>query len=75
MSAKDLAFGYDTATFSRITITFKAIEKLDGAVVWAQGKDKWKVLEELQTDISLIKQPAQILKKIPLLTIFSDFNN
>ena len=75
VSAKDLAFGYDTATFSRITITFKAIEKLDGAVVWAQGKDKWKVLEELQTDISLIKQPAQILKKIPLLTIFSDFNN
>jgi len=75
VSAKDLAFGYDTATFSRITITFKAIEKLDGAVVWAQGKDKWKVLEELQTDINLIKQPAQILKKIPLLTIFSDFNN
>ncbi len=72
VNAKDLAFGYDTATFSRITITFHAIEKLDEAVVSAQGKDKWKVLEELKTDIDLVKQPAQILKKVPLLTIFSD---
>jgi 6-phosphogluconolactonase/glucosamine-6-phosphate isomerase/deaminase len=72
VSAKDLAFGYETATFSRITITFKAIEKLDEIVVWAQGEDKWKVLKELQTDIDIIKQPAQILKKVPLLTIFSD---
>jgi 6-phosphogluconolactonase/glucosamine-6-phosphate isomerase/deaminase len=74
VSARDLAFGYDTATFSRITITFNAIEKLDEVVVWAQGKDKWKVLEELQTDIDFAKQPAQILKKVPLLTIFSDYS-
>jgi 6-phosphogluconolactonase/glucosamine-6-phosphate isomerase/deaminase len=73
VSAKDLAFGYDTATFSRITMTFGAIEKLNEAVVWAQGEDKWKVLEELQTNIDLAKQPAQILKKVPLLTIFSDY--
>ena len=75
VSAETLAFGYDTATFSRITITFNAIEKLDEAIVWAQGKDKWKVLEELQTEINFIKQPAQVLKKVSLLTIFSDFNN
>lgn len=70
-----LAFGYETATFSRITMTFKAIEKLDEAIVWAQGKDKWKVLEDLQINIDLVKQPVQILKKIPLLTIFSDYLN
>jgi 6-phosphogluconolactonase/glucosamine-6-phosphate isomerase/deaminase len=73
VSAKDLAFGYDTATFSRITMTMNAIKKLDEVVVWAQGKDKWKVLKELQTDIDFTKQPAQILKKVPLLTIFSDY--
>jgi 6-phosphogluconolactonase/glucosamine-6-phosphate isomerase/deaminase len=74
VNAKDLAFGYDTATFSRITMTFNAIEKLDEAIVSAQGKDKWKILEELKRDTELAKQPAQILKRVPLLTIFSDIN-
>lgn len=66
------AIGYDTPVFSRITITPKTIEKLDEAVVWMQGKDKWPVLESLQNEIPIQKQPAQVLKKIPLLTIFSD---
>ena len=69
----NLAHSYDTPTFSRITMTPKAIEKLDEAVVWAQGKDKWKLMEDLTEDISIIKQPAQILKKVPLLTIFTDY--
>ena len=74
--SKDLAFGYDTPTFSRITITPKAIGKLDEAVVWAHGKDKWPVLKNLEEKkILLSKQPAQILKKVPLLTIFSDYKN
>jgi 6-phosphogluconolactonase/glucosamine-6-phosphate isomerase/deaminase len=74
--SKDLALGYDTPTFSRITITPKAIGKLDEAVVWAQGKDKWPVLKNLEEKkILLSKQPAQILKKVPLLTIFSDYKN
>jgi 6-phosphogluconolactonase/glucosamine-6-phosphate isomerase/deaminase len=73
--SQDLAFGYDTSTFSRITMTPKAIEKLDEAVVWAQGKDKWDVIKDLkEKDLSIIEQPAQILKKVSLLTIFSDFN-
>lgn len=70
--SENLAYSYDTPTFSRITMTRKAIEKLDEAVAWVQGKDKWKVVEDLGTDIDVIKQPAQILKKIPLLTIFTD---
>jgi len=31
------------------------------------------VLENLQEDVDIIKQPAQILKKVPLLTIFTDY--
>lgn len=73
VQSNDLAFGYDTRSFSRITITPRAIEKLDEAVVWVQGKDKWGVLKDLEKDISIKKQPAQILKKVPLLTIFSDY--
>lgn len=71
--SEDLVFGYSAPVFSRITITPKAIEKLDEAVVWAQGEDKWDVLKSFQTNIDIIKQPAQVLKKIPLLTIFTDY--
>jgi 6-phosphogluconolactonase/glucosamine-6-phosphate isomerase/deaminase len=72
--SKDLAFSYNTPTFSRITITPKAIAKLDEAVIWAQGEDKWPVVKDLlEKDISVAKQPAQILKKVPLLTIFTDY--
>lgn len=84
--SENLACSYDTPVFSRITITPKAIEKLDEAVAWAQGRDKWKILKSLMEkdiparnafsiadaggDINL--EPAQILKKVPLLTIFTD---
>jgi len=75
IGSRDLACIYDTQAFSRITITPKTIERLDEAVVWAQGKDKWPVVESLlKENISITKQPAQILKKVPLLTIFSDYN-
>jgi 6-phosphogluconolactonase/glucosamine-6-phosphate isomerase/deaminase len=73
--SQDLAFGYDTPAFSRITMTFNAIKKLDVAVVWAQGQDKWPAIEDLQKDMDIKKQPAQILKKVPVLTIFTDFKN
>ena len=69
----NLACGYDIPTFSRITITPKAIEKLDEVVVWAQGKDKWSVIKNLNKNSDIIKQPAQILKRVPLLTIFTDY--
>lgn len=74
--SKDLAFGYDTQAFCRITITPVAIEKLDEAVVWMQGSDKWPVIKDLEEkDLNIIEQPAQVLKKVPLLTIFSDFKS
>lgn len=74
VKSEDLACGYNTPTFSRITTTFKAIEKLDEAVAWVQGEEKWWVVKDLlDKDIEMTKQPAQILKKVPLLTIFSDY--
>lgn len=74
VSCENLAFGYDTPTFSRITITPKAIEKLDEIVIWAQGEDKWPAIKNLlEENIDVMTQPAQILKKVPLLTIFTDY--
>ncbi len=74
VNSEDFAFGYDTLTFSRITITPKVVEKLDEVVVWVQGEEKWEVIENLkEKDIDITKQPAQILKKVPLLTIFTDY--
>lgn len=74
VNSKDLACSYNTPIFSRITITPEAIKKLDEAVVWVQGEQKWEVLKDLKKDVNIIKQPAQILKKVPLLTIFTDYN-
>ncbi|MFA4853614.1 MAG: 6-phosphogluconolactonase [Bacteroidales bacterium] len=73
--SRDLAVSYDTPIFVRVTITPKTIEKLDEIIVWMQGEDKWQVVKDLiENDIEIIKQPAQILKKVPLLTIFTDYN-
>lgn len=71
--SKELACDYDTAIFSRITMTPKAIKKLDEAVVFAEGKDKWRVIKNLEKEIDVKIEPAQILKKVPLLTIFTDY--
>lgn len=68
-----LACHYDTPEFSRITITPVAIENLDEAVVWMQGENKWPVIKNLENKIDMMKQPVQILKKVPLLTIFTDY--
>ena len=70
---QDLACNYDTPAFSRITMTPKSIEKLDEVVVWMQGEEKWEVVKNLENNIDIIKQPVQTLKKVPLLTIFTDY--
>ena len=72
LSCRDFACGYDVSQFFRITITEKVIEKLDEAIIFTQGKEKLKVIKSLKKNIDVKKQPAQMLKKVPLLTIFTD---
>ncbi len=74
VDSTDYACYYKSEKFERITMTPKAIEKLDEAVVFAFGEDKWPVIESLQNEESISIQPAQVLKKVPVLTIFSDHN-
>jgi len=73
VNTEDLVYTYETPQFQRITMTEKAIEKLDEAVVFVQGEEKWEALENLEKDLSSTQQPAQVLKKIPLVTIFTDY--
>lgn len=73
VTSPDLAFGYDTEKFSRITMTPRAIEKLDEAVAWVQGEDKWGTLRNLEKEMEILRQPAQILKKVSKFTLFTNF--
>ncbi len=76
VDCQDFASNYNTPLFSRITITPKTIEKFNEAVVFMQGEEKWPVIKDLlNEDINILKQPAQVLKKVPLLTIFSDLKS
>jgi 6-phosphogluconolactonase/glucosamine-6-phosphate isomerase/deaminase len=71
---EEFVVGYEAPKFSRITITPKTIEELDEAVVWVQGEEKWNTIKNfIDTYPLMVKQPAQVLKKVPLLTIFTDY--
>ena len=74
VTSKELACGHHTETFSRITITPKIIKEFNEAVVFMQGKEKWDVVENFNKNIDIMEMPAQILKKVPLLTIFTDYS-
>lgn len=72
VTAPGLACAYDGGAFARITATPLAISQLQAAVVYAAGAAKWPVLDRLETDLPVAEQPAQALKTVPKLTIFSD---
>ncbi len=67
-----LAAGYDGGAFQRITATPPAIVQLDEAVAFATGEAKWPVFDQLDTDLPLDQQPAQILRQTPKATLFND---
>jgi 6-phosphogluconolactonase/glucosamine-6-phosphate isomerase/deaminase len=70
----DLACAYDAGVFQRVTMTPRALAFLDEAVVFAVGSAKWPALAKLAEDVNINDQPAQALKQISRLTIFSDYN-
>ena len=73
VNSNELICAYDTHQYDRITITGKAISFLDEAIIIAIGDMKWPMIEKLEKDIPIDEQPAQILKSVPLLTIFTDY--
>ena len=72
--SEELAASYDAGNYERITMTPKAVTRLDEAVVYAVGKAKWPVFDDLSKgDLPLDVQPAQILKQVPECTVFNDY--
>lgn len=57
---------------ARMTMAPAAIARLDEAVIFARGSEKKTALQKLGQDLSPGKQPAQILKAIPKLTVYND---
>lgn len=72
VNASEFAASYVAPNFERITMTPRAIARLDEVVVYAMGEAKWPLFDELETDLPLEKQPAQALKQVAHVTIFND---
>lgn len=71
-TATGLVAGYHTEQFDRITSTFAAIKYCNAAYLLAFGEAKLEALQNLQKDIPLTEQPAQILKQLPEAYVYND---
>lgn len=70
---KSLVCGYQSQPYLRLTLTFKALKKVDVAYTYAFGSNKHETLNTLhQQKLPLERQPAQILKQIPAAFLYSD---
>jgi len=69
----DLATSYTSNDFERITISFFAIEQMNEAIIQASGDNKASVVRDfIYNKYPIIRQPVQILKKIPNITLYTD---
>ncbi len=73
VNSQELICTYDTPQYDRITITPHVISMLDEAIMCALGDMKWPMIEKFEEDWPIDEVPSQILKSVPLLTIFSDY--
>lgn len=69
---KDIC-AYQGDDFSRITLTEQFIKRLDEVVIYTVGTQKQLTLDKIDTDISVDKQPAQLLKNVKKAIIFNDY--
>lgn len=67
-----LVVGYQGPDFQRITLSLPAIEQLDVALVYVDAQEKAAALRNLQMDISVDEQPAQVLKHVKETYIYSN---
>jgi 6-phosphogluconolactonase/glucosamine-6-phosphate isomerase/deaminase len=67
------ATGYRTPSFTRVTLTFPALYRVNVAYTFAYGETKREALKRLETnELPLQVQPAQILKAIPKAYLYTD---
>lgn len=71
-STKPAVF-YEWDDYRRITLTPSTIRQLDEAIIYATGIDKVDTLHTLvHKNVSIDRQPAQLLKEIPVSTLYTD---
>jgi len=75
VSSQKFVYAYNAPDYQRLTLTLRAIEQLDEAVVYAYGSTKWQAIKDLAKDLGVDEQLVQILKKIPKVTLFSDIKD
>jgi 6-phosphogluconolactonase/glucosamine-6-phosphate isomerase/deaminase len=63
---------YEAGKFRRLTMTLATIAKLDYAYVFAYGESKKEAVNNLKEELTLEAQPAQILKKVKKVVVYSD---
>jgi 6-phosphogluconolactonase/glucosamine-6-phosphate isomerase/deaminase len=76
INSSDFVTSFSGDDFERVTISPRAIAKIDEAVVQISGSDKQQVLSTLLNDeLPIDEQPAQILKPVQHTTIYSNILN
>ena len=73
LNSSAYATSYQGPDFERITITPKAVTRLDEVTIYATGEAKWRQLDMLEKNLSIEEQPAQALKKVSQLRIYNDY--
>jgi 6-phosphogluconolactonase/glucosamine-6-phosphate isomerase/deaminase len=64
---------YEAPHYMRVTLTFDALRHITAAYVFARGDEKKPALELLRDhNLTLIEEPAQILKDLPEAYIYND---
>ncbi len=70
---KEFVCAFKTLNFTRITMTFAALEHVTMSYVFVFGLNKKEAVQNLRNkDLSIEEQPAQILKTLPDVTFFTD---
>lgn len=72
VTSKELVVGYNGHDFRRLTLTPKAIIRLDEVVTYAVGEAKHPVLGRLEHSYPLIAQPVQAFKRTKKFSVFND---
>ena len=72
-SLNSLVVGYVSQPFTRITLTFNGIRRINSAFLLAYGSDKHQQLDRLiNQDLPLTEQPAQIIKEVRESYLYND---
>jgi 6-phosphogluconolactonase len=73
VTASELVCTYQATEYTRITMTFPALAKLDAAYLYAFGDNKRAALQQLRDEtMPPSEQPAQFLKTLPYAVVIND---